>query len=126
MNFWLFLPDLNSLLMNRFLPFFFVFLFPTLLLAQENSTSLLRELDQTIENHQLYSNQKEHAIDSLKLLLKPALSDLQKQEVYDQLYEEYRVYKSDSALVFARKSVQIATRLKDPKEVIKPHLISPR
>ncbi|CAM2851084.1 DUF6377 domain-containing protein [Flavobacterium frigoris] len=101
--------------MNRFLPFLFVFLFPTLLLAQENSTSLLRELDQTIENHQLYSNQKEHAIDSLKLLLKPALSDLQKQEVYDQLYEEYRVYKSDSALVFARKSVQIATRLKDPK-----------
>jgi hypothetical protein len=101
--------------MNRFLPFFFVLLFPTLLLAQENSASLLRELDQTIENHQFYSNQKEHTIDSLKQLVKPAMSDLQKQEIYDQLYEEYRVYKSDSALVFARKSMQIAISLNDPK-----------
>ncbi|MEZ7498332.1 DUF6377 domain-containing protein [Flavobacterium sp. Arc3] len=101
--------------MNRFLPFFFVLFLPALLLAQENSASLLRELDQTIENHQFYSNQKEHTIDSLKQLLKPALSELQKQEVYDQLYEEYRVYKSDSALVFARKSMQIAIRLDDSK-----------
>lgn len=101
--------------MNRFLPFFFVLLFPALLLAQENSASLLKELDQTIENHQFYSNQKEHTIDSLKQLLKPTSSDLQMQELYDQLYEEYRVYKSDSALVFARKSMQIAIRLKDSK-----------
>lgn len=101
--------------MNRFLPFFFVLLIPTLLLAQENSASLLRDLDQTIENHQFYSNQKEHTIDSLKQLLKPTLSDLQKQKVYGELYEEYRVYKSDSALVFARKSMQIAIRLNDPK-----------
>jgi hypothetical protein len=101
--------------MNRFLPFFFVLLFPTLLLAQDNSASLLRKLDQTIENHLFYSNQKEHVIDSLKQLVKPAMNDLQKQEIYDQLYEEYRVYKSDSALVFARKSMQIAISLNDPK-----------
>jgi hypothetical protein len=53
----------NSLL-NRFLLFFPLLLFPILLFAQENSASL--ELDQTIENHQFYSNQKEHTIDSLK------------------------------------------------------------
>jgi hypothetical protein len=28
---------------------------------------------------------------------------LQKQEIYDQLYEGYRVYKSDSALVLLEK-----------------------
>jgi hypothetical protein len=31
------------------------------------------------------------------------MSDLQKQEIYDQLYEGYRVYKSDSALVLLEK-----------------------
>jgi hypothetical protein len=94
--------------MHRFLPFFFILLFPVLLAAQENQSSLLQELDQTIRNHQFYSNQKENTIDSLKQLLRPAMSDLQKQEIYGQLYEEYRVYKSDSALIFARKSRQIA------------------
>lgn len=94
--------------MHRFLPFFFILLFPVLLAAQENQSSLLQELDQTIRNHQFYSNQKENTIDSLKQLLSPAMSDLQKQDIYGQLYEEYRVYKSDSALVFARKSRQIA------------------
>jgi hypothetical protein len=63
--------------MNRFLLFFPLLLFPILLFAQENSASLLRELDQTIENHQFYSNQKEHTIDSLKQLIKPVMNDLQ-------------------------------------------------
>jgi hypothetical protein len=31
------------------------------------------------------------------------MNDLQKQEIYDQLYEGYRVYKSDSALVLLEK-----------------------
>jgi hypothetical protein len=101
--------------MNRFLLFFPLLLFPILLFAQENSASLLRELDQTIENHPFYSNQKEHTIDSLKQLIKPVMNDLQKQEIYDHLYEGYRVYKSDSALVFARKSMQIAISLNDSK-----------
>jgi hypothetical protein len=31
------------------------------------------------------------------------MNDLQKQEIYDQLYEGYRVYKSDSALFLLEK-----------------------
>lgn len=101
--------------MNRFSALLYIIIFPTLVVAQDNVASLLRQLDQTIENHQLYSNQKEHTIDSLKQLLKPTLNDLQKQLIYYELYKEYRVYKSDSALVYARKSMQIATSLNDPK-----------
>jgi hypothetical protein len=42
------------------------------------------------------------------------MNDLQKQEIYDQLYEGYRVYKSDSAW-FCSKSMQIAISLNDSK-----------
>jgi hypothetical protein len=40
------------------------------------------------------------------------MNDLQKQEIYDQLYEEDIVYKSDSALVLLEK-MQIAISLND-------------
>ena len=102
--------------MHRFLPFLFVLFFPILMLAQDNSESLLNQLDQTIENHQVYSDQKENKINSFKKLLKSNSNDLQKLEIYGKLFDEYRLYKSDSALVFARKSLQIAIKLKDKKK----------
>jgi hypothetical protein len=81
--------------MNRF--FLLVLLFP-LLFSLKRIQSLLIGSDNR-ESPILFK--PKNTIDSLKQLVKPA--DLQKQEIYDQLYEEYRVYKSDSALVLLEK-----------------------
>jgi hypothetical protein len=72
-----------------------------LLFAQENSASLLRELDQTIESPILFQP-KEHTIDSLKQLIKPVMNDLQNRRFMINYMKDIE-YKSDSALVFFEK-----------------------
>jgi len=103
--------------MNRFLILILVTLFPFLLIGQNNFDSLLDELDKTVDNHQLYSNKKEAKINTLKELLKPTSTDLQKYEIGQKLYEEYKLYQSDSALAYARKNLKIATVLKDVTKI---------
>jgi hypothetical protein len=56
--------------MTRFLTLIIVVLFPVLLLAQNNFDSLLKELDHTVDNYQLYSSRKEGEINKLKENLK--------------------------------------------------------
>lgn len=99
--------------MSRFLSLLLVFLIPFLVLGQNSTQHLLNELDQTISKQQLYSAQKEATIEALKKQLKSTATELQKLTISHQLYEEYRLYKSDSALVYARKNVAIASKLKD-------------
>ena len=102
--------------MNRFLTLFIVSLFPVFLFGQNNFDSLLDELDKTVTDYQLYSNKKENEINKLKGLLKYTGTDLQKYDIYGKLYVEYKLYQSDSALIYARKSFQIAKKLKDARK----------
>ncbi|MGO4905454.1 DUF6377 domain-containing protein [Flavobacterium sp. W20_MBD1_R3] len=99
--------------MNRFLTVLIAFLFPVFLFAQNNSEQLLQELDQTVADYQLYSDKKEIQINKLKELLLSTSSDIQRYDVYGKLYAEYKSYQSDSALIYARKSFQIAEKLID-------------
>lgn len=99
--------------MNRFLTVLLAFLSPLFLFAQNNSEQLLQELDQTVADYQLYSDKKEIQINKLKELLLSTSSDIQKYDVYGKLYAEYKSYQSDSALIYARKSFQIAEKLND-------------
>ncbi|MFV8465864.1 DUF6377 domain-containing protein [Flavobacterium sp. LB1P62] len=103
--------------MNRFLTLFIASLFPVLLFGQNNFDSLLDELDQTVGDYQLYSNKKENEINKLKGLLQYTAADLQKYAIYGKLYSEYKLYQSDSALIYARKSFQIAEKLKDDRKL---------
>ncbi|HEX9151635.1 MAG TPA: DUF6377 domain-containing protein, partial [Flavobacterium sp.] len=103
--------------MNRFLTLISVLLFPVLLAAQNNSDSLLNELDKTVNNYQFYSDKKENEINKLKGLLKYTSTDLQKYEIYGKLYSEYKSYQSDSALVYARSGFQIAKKLNDDRKL---------
>ncbi|WP_206751879.1 DUF6377 domain-containing protein [Flavobacterium glaciei] len=89
------------------------FLAPLFLFAQNNSEQLLQELDETVADYQLYSDKKEVQINKLKELLISTSSDIQKYDVYGKLYAEYKSYQSDSALIYARKSFQIAEKLND-------------
>jgi len=86
-------------------------LFTVLLFGNNEIDSLLKVLDKTVDNYQVYSNQKEEKLDKLKALLKITSTDLQKFEICGQLYDEYRSYKSDSALTYAREKLQIAEKL---------------
>ncbi|RDI56834.1 DUF6377 domain-containing protein [Flavobacterium glaciei] len=99
--------------MNRFLTILIAFLAPLFLFAQNNSEQLLQELDETVADYQLYSDKKEVQINKLKELLISTSSDIQKYDVYGKLYAEYKSYQSDSALIYARKSFQIAEKLND-------------
>ena len=99
--------------MRRFLTVIIAWLFPILVFGQNNFDSLLDELDQKVADYQLYSNKKEAEINQLKGLLKYTAADLQKYAIYGKLYAEYKLYQSDSALIYARKSFQIAKKLND-------------
>ena len=99
--------------MNRFLKILIAFLIPLFLFAQNNSDALLKELDQTVADYAFYSNKKELEINKLKEQLSQTTTDLQKYTIYGKLYAEYKSYQSDSALMYARKSFQIAEKLND-------------
>lgn len=99
--------------MPKFWTTVIVILFPVFLFPQIEIDSLLDELDTTIVNSQYYHNKKETEINKLKGLLKYTSSNLQKYELYEKLYNEYKVYQSDSALNYARKSLKIAYTLND-------------
>ncbi|HJV77217.1 MAG TPA: DUF6377 domain-containing protein [Paludibacter sp.] len=87
------------------------------LFARSEIDSLLKVLDKTIENYQLYSNQKERKLDQMKNLLKYTSSENQRYEICGKLYDEYNSYKSDSALIYARKKLQIAEKLNNKRNL---------
>src|SRR3970040_2206853 len=97
--------------MTRFLTLIIAALFPVLLMAQNDFGALLKELDNTVDNYQVYSNRKENEINKLKESLQQAATDLQKYEIGQKLFDEYKLYQSDSALAYARKNLRIATVL---------------
>ncbi len=97
--------------MNRFLTLLIAFLFPVVLFSQNNFEELLEELDQTVADYALYSDKKESEINQLKKLLSYTSIDNQQYDIYGKLFAEYKSYQSDSAMVYARKSFQIAEKL---------------
>jgi len=103
--------------MKRALVILICALFPLFLFARSEMDSLLRELDNTIENYQLYTNIKEQKLIHLKELLKMATSDEQRYIICGQLYDEYKSYTSDSALTYARKKLVIAEKLNDIRKL---------
>ncbi|HEY4618539.1 MAG TPA: DUF6377 domain-containing protein [Flavobacterium sp.] len=103
--------------MTRFLTLIIAALFPVLLLAQNDYGTLLKELDNTVDNYQVYSNRKENEINKLKDLLAHSSTDLQKYDIGQKLFDEYKLYQSDSALAYARKNLRIATILRDVTKI---------
>lgn len=72
--------------------------------------TLYAQLDQVIEQANHYTQQKESRIAKLKQTL---LNNNNKQYLlsfYQQLYEEYKSYQSDSAISYLQKSIQIAQK----------------
>ncbi|MDP4202370.1 MAG: DUF6377 domain-containing protein [Bacteroidota bacterium] len=85
--------------------------------AKNNTDSLLKVLDNTIDQYQIYIQKKENKLNHLKGLLSYSPSNDQLYTICGQLYDEYKAYKSDSALTYARKKLQIAERLANSRNV---------
>ena len=81
------------------------------LAATENIDSLLNVLDEIVLNHQQYSNKKEEELHKLKELLNITSSGQQQFIVCGQLFDEYFYYQKDSALVYAKKRLNLAKQL---------------
>lgn len=97
-------------------------LFPLFLFGKSEMDSLLRVLDKTVENYQVYSNLKEEKLNKLKDLLNFTSTDQQRYDICGQLYDEYRSYKSDSALTYARKKLQIAEKMSSNRNLVEARL----
>lgn len=103
--------------MKRLIIFFALFVFSFSLFADNDIDSLLRVLDRTVDNYQVYSNKKEEKMNKMKDLLRYTTSYDQKYEICGKLYDEYSSYNSDSALVYARKKLQIAEKMNNKRNL---------
>ncbi len=87
-----------------------------------NYDSLLTVLDRTVNDYELYMQQKEAHIDDLKGLLRLSSNTEQKYEVCNELYNEYNSYKSDSALKYALEKLSLAKQINNKRAVYSSRL----
>jgi Domain of unknown function (DUF6377) len=88
--------------------------------AQIRTDSLFREINKAISASAYYDKKKNNQIDSLKLELKQSrnLSTRALFTLYQQLYDEYRIYNYDSAFSYAQKMDTAALALNEDSLVI--------
>lgn len=103
--------------MKKISALLFLFIFLQGIAAQQNTDSLLKVLDKTVAEFQYYSDQKENHLKMLKAQLNATTSDIEKYNISGQLFNEYSSYKSDSALVYARKKLVIAEKLENIRDI---------
>lgn len=79
--------------------------------ASNRMDSLLWELDKTIKNRDIYTEEKEAQINNIKKRLSNATNDDETQYgLYGELFEQYKNYQMDSALFIANTRIDIAER----------------
>lgn len=79
----------------------------------QNIDSLLRELDQTIENRNIYLEAKEKNIRNLKDSIRFLHSDREYYEINSLIIDEYESFICDSAKHYLHNNLRIAERLRD-------------
>jgi len=78
----------------------------------------LKELDNYIEKRDDYAKEKEKRISLLKNDLNIYnANEIQKLNIYNLLFDEYKSYKYDSAYVYAQKCLDVATQLNDKQKI---------
>ena len=103
--------------MKRNIILILIYIISIRLYAGNEMDSLLKVLDKTVENYQHYTQLKEERMNKLKESLRIVVLQNQKYEICGRIFDEYSSYKSDSALVYARKKLQIAERLNDKRSL---------
>lgn len=102
---------------KNYWPLLFLLFVTNTLLAQDNFDQLKKELDQTLANETVYLNHKNSAINQFKKSLRSEKSNEVRYLLNKKLYEEYKSYQSDSALVYAKRSLQIAYKNQNKTQI---------
>ena len=80
--------------------------------SEEKQDTIQTELHRLLENKDLYTKIKEQRISELKTMLEtPNISTDQIYDVNLKLYNEYKIYLSDSAINYVKKNLKIAQDL---------------
>ncbi len=106
--------------MKQIFTCFLLLLFKIISFASPYTDSLIKELNNAIEQSGTYDNKKLKEISQLKSLLNKSLkSNLSRQyNIYLKLYEEYKYYNYDSALFYANKLQMVAYNKNNPSLLI--------
>lgn len=89
-----------------------IILFPTCnVFPKTSQDTIFNSLYELIKHKDLYVTEKEERISEIKKLLKtPNITDDQRYDINLKLYNEYKVYLSDSAIYYARENTAIAKK----------------
>ncbi|MCK3685361.1 DUF6377 domain-containing protein [Maribellus sp. YY47] len=94
--------------------FCLVFFAPGVAFGQHSLDSLMIRLDAAIENHLVYTSQKEERIQAFKEKLKTVeRNSIEEYKINAELYNEYRPYICDSAIYYKNRNIEIAKLLKN-------------
>lgn len=91
---------------------------------EKNTQAILKEIDRVIQNSEPYILKREARIEVLnnrRQVLPPYSAHL--YDVNDQLYQEYKAYKCDSAIAYLNQNIEIAQVLQDQDRVIESKLL---
>jgi hypothetical protein len=83
----------------------------TSILAFADADSPLAELNLAIKNKTLYTRQKQQRIDSLKKLKVAGISLAAQYQINSRLYDEYKKFRIDTAVLYALQNRQIGNKL---------------
>ena len=79
----------------------------------EDEDELLHRLDQYIARRDEFSSKKEKKLIRMKKKLNLTSSKRERLSLYNQIYREYYTYRYDSAMVYAKRGLQLADQLHD-------------
>ncbi|KAA6327492.1 hypothetical protein EZS27_023528 [termite gut metagenome] len=87
--------------------------------ARKQPAQLLKELDAVIADKEIYRENKEALLDSLKALATHVRADEQLYPVYESLCAEYFNYNVDSAFVYTLHKYELAQKINKPQLIVK-------
>lgn len=81
-------------------------------IGKDETEDVLDELDKTIDRREQFNKAKERRIADLKTGLAGMEDPVRKFHIYNQLFEEYKIYQYDSAYFYARRLESLAKSLR--------------
>ena len=92
----------------------------------QQKNSVIRDLDKALINSHKYENSKQFLIQSKKESLSKANSKEIEYNINVEIANDYYVYQSDSARLYANKALVLAKELKDAKRIIDSKIVQAR
>lgn len=100
--------------MKKYILLLFICTIQNSLFAGSDLNSILSQLDLAIKEKQVYVQQKDQRIEGIKKMITADTQPLQEYIFNQRLYQEYRKFKSDSAIHYVNKNLSIAKQQNRP------------